>query len=117
MQDHTAATVGQGLISSGKLNGDEASSMATPPVTSEQAGTVTAEQAELLFLRAVTAESISRRDPTKVPIMVFSFKSLYHPVMCLGTTHDHSRAPGAPDGHSMGTLNALFLLFLDPGGP
>ena len=45
-------------------------------------------------------ESISRKDPHKLAIMLFSFKSLYHPGMCLGTTHDHFRAPGAPGGHS-----------------
>ena len=64
-------------------------------------------------LRDLGKESISRKDPTKL-LRIFSlFKSLYHPVMYLGTTRDHSRAPGAPDVHS----KCSFLLFLDPGGP
>ncbi len=41
----------------------------------------------------------SRKDPHKLAIMFFSFKSLYHPGMGLGTTRDHSRALGAPGGH------------------
>ena len=55
-----------------------------------------------------TIESISRKDPTKL-VRIFSlFKSLYHPRMCLGTTRDHSRAPGAPGGHSKCTCFAFF---------
>ena len=42
--------------------------------------------------KTLANESISRKDPHKVTIMFFSFKSLYHPEMCLGTTRDHSRA-------------------------
>ena len=57
---------------------------------------------------ARAVESISRKDPHKVAIMFFSFKSLYHPGMCLGTTRDHSRAPGAPGGHSKCTFFAFF---------
>jgi hypothetical protein len=56
----------------------------------------------------VPVESISRKDPTKLVRTIFSFKSPYHPGMCLGTTRDHSRAPGAPDGHSKCTLFAFF---------
>ena len=56
----------------------------------------------------VAQESISRKDPTKLAINIFSFKSLYHPGMCLGTTRDHSRAPGAPGGHSKCTFFAFF---------
>ena len=53
------------------------------------------------------------RTPTKFPSFFLSVKSMYHPRVWLGTTRDHFRAPGAPDGHSKCT----FLLFLDPGGP
>ena len=48
------------------------------------------------------------RTPTKLPPFFLSLKSLYHPGMCLGTTRDHSRAPGAPDGHSKCTFFAFF---------
>ena len=57
---------------------------------------------------AIAVESISRKDPHKLPSNFFSFKSLYHPGMCLGTTRDHSRAPGAPGGHSKCTFFAFF---------
>ena len=59
----------------------------------------------------LAVESISRKDPHKLAINLFSFKSLYHPWMCLGTTRDHSRAPGAPGQHSKCT----FIAFFGPG--
>ena len=54
--------------------------------------------------RYLTLESISRKDPQKLLRTFFSLKSLYHPGMCFGTTLNHSRAPGAPDGHSKCTF-------------
>ena len=58
--------------------------------------------------RPSAAESISRKDPQKLPSNFFSLKSLYHPGVCLWTTRDHSRAPGAPGGHSKCTCFAFF---------
>ena len=67
-----------------------------------------AAEIELWYFLSLNEEAISRKDPHKVAIMFFSFKSLYHPGMCLGTTRDHSRAPGAPGGHSKCTFFAFF---------